>query len=130
MVLLLSQNGGMKCSSPMALLYPQCSHILMAECQVSAFGNCLDLFIQVPESAMLIERHSGLKAVRILDPEVIATLAGNWKDGSNGTLRVELMLSDNYKFRYSVTELRIADSTIWLDASEDAETATDKELIQ
>ena len=88
----------------------------MTQCDVRSSENSLGLLIHVPDSAMLIERHSSLKTVRILDPDVIISLAKQWEGGPSATVTVELMLAER-KFRYSVKELRMADSTIWLDVS-------------
>lgn len=96
----------------------------MTQCDIRANGNSVGFFIHVPESAMLMERHSGLKTVRILDPEVIASVAQKWNGGDTATVTVELMLAGERKFRYSVAELRMADSTIWLDVTEDAPATT------
>jgi len=114
----------------MALLYPQCSHILMTKCDVNALGDSLGLFIHVPESAMLMERHAGLKSIRILDPEVISSVARERKEGSKQIVTLELVLSNERRFTYSVTELRVADSTIWLDVSEDAASDERQQPIQ
>ncbi len=92
----------------------------MAQCDVKAVGNSLGLFIDMtPNAGNLVERHSSLKTVQIFDSRVIIKLATEWKRVPNAELSVELTLADREKFRYSVTQLRVDDSTIWLDVNED-----------
>ena len=109
----------MERSSPISIYYWQNgSHSLMTQCEVQAFGKSLGLFIHVPESTILIERLSSLQTIQVFDSEVIIRIAKKWK-GCDTRVEVELILPNNRKFRYSVTELRMADSSILLDVSED-----------
>lgn len=115
-------NGDVKFSSPISIYYAHGSHSLMSQCKVRALGNFLALVIQVPESSTLTERHSLMKTVQLFDPEVIIMLAKKWKS-PDVRLCVELVMTGTHvagthKFRYSVTEMRVADSTIWLDVIE------------